>query len=258
MNSTSDPSASSISFVLVNTTHAGNIGAAARAMKTMGFSSLRLVEPCKFRTAEALARASGADDIVHSAEVFGTLAEAVADCHQVYGTSARSRSLEWAVVSAREAASQIAETVAVKSRTAMVFGRERSGLTNEELDLCHHRLWIPTNPDFGSLNLGSAVQVVAYELAMAMSLNQKLNDSKATEHNPATEEPTDSPADGAAMEHFYQHLEQTLIDTEFLDPDNPRLLLRRLRRYFGRSQPSVTELNILRGILTSINKSTSP
>lgn len=241
-------SAPSITFVLVNTTHAGNIGAAARAMKTMGFASLRLVEPCKYRTAEALARASGADDIVHSAEVFSSLKEAIADCHQVYGTSARSRSLEWTVVSAKDAALQISQTSSSEGKTAVVFGRERSGLTNEELDLCHHRLWIPTNPDFSSLNLGSAVQVVAYELSMALRGGaEKPVDRDSTAEN--------APADSAAMEHFYGHLEQTLIKTEFLDPENPRLLLRRLRRYFGRSQPSVTELNILRGILTSVHKS---
>lgn len=243
--------ARSIHFVLVNTTHAGNIGAAARAMKTMGFASLRLVNPCRYQTADSLARASGADSIVRDAEVFSSLDDAIADCHQIYGTSARSRSLEWTVVTAREAAESIAVSLAsgqaaqeqgTGEKTAVVFGRERSGLTNEELALCQHRLWIPSNPEFSSLNLGSAVQVVAYELAMAAAFGT------VTDTEPATE----PLADAAAMARFYTHLEQTLIATGFLDPDNPRHLLRRLKRYFGRNQPTETELNIFRGILTSV------
>jgi len=243
-----------IHFVLVNTTHAGNIGAAARAMKTMGFASLRLVNPCRYQTAESLARASGADSIVRDAEVYSSLSEAIADCHQVYGTSARSRSLEWTVVTARDAANSIAqscrsagpsddEVPESQVKIALVFGRERSGLTNEELDLCQHRLWIPTDPDFSSLNLGSAVQVVAYELALALETVDTVL--------PVSDEPL---ADAAGMARFYQHLEETLIATGFLDPDNPRHLMRRLRRYFGRNQPSESELSIFRGILSSVNR----
>jgi len=247
-----------INFVLVNTTHAGNIGAAARAMKTMGFASLRLVNPCRYQTAESLARASGADSIVRNADVFSSLPEAIADCHQVYGTSARSRSLEWTVVTARDAANSIAQScrsagssdnavsesqVRIALVFGRVFGRERSGLTNEELDLCQHRLWIPTDPDFSSLNLGSAVQVVAYELALAIqTVDAAL---------PESDEPL---ADAAGMARFYQHLEETLVSTGFLDPDNPRHLMRRLRRYFGRNQPSESELSIFRGILSSVNR----
>jgi len=154
----------SLRFILVETTHSGNIGAAARAMKTMGFNKLRLVRPCKFLSADSLARASGADEILREAEVFDSLKEAVADCAQVYGSSARSRSLEWSASTLPQVAERIVSDLENHpAPSAVVFGRERSGLSNEELALCNGRLWIPSNPDFSSLNLGSAVQVVAYE-----------------------------------------------------------------------------------------------
>jgi len=217
----------------------------------MGFSSLRLVTPCHYRSAESLARASGADDIVHAAQVYTSLADAIADCHQVYGSSARSRSLEWTTISSRAAAEAICAqqsgTGYSDHRTAMVFGQERSGLSNEELSLCQYRLWIPCNPAFSSLNLGSAVQVVAYELAQAALAS---GSSAAAVSQYAEEEL----ADAAAMQRFYVHLEETLVRTEFLDPDNPRLLMRRLRRFFGRSKPTGTELNILRGALSSVHR----
>jgi len=230
-----------VHFILVGTTHSGNIGAAARAMKTMGFESLRLVDPCPYKTSEAFARASGADGLVRDALSYSTLSDAIADCSLVFGTSARLRSLTWAGVDAREAAVTVAACPA-GSNVAVVFGRERSGLTNSELDLCTHQLQIPTSEDFASLNLGSAVQVVAYELRMA-----HLGLVDGTEQ-PDADEPV---ADSESMEHFFAHLERTLIELDFLDPENPRLLMRRLRRYFGRNRPVATELNILRGILTA-------
>lgn len=251
-------------FVLVETTHSGNIGAAARAMKTMGFSKLRLVQPCKYLTAEALARASGADDIVRCAEVYDSLDEAIADCVSVYGTSARSRSMEWSVSDVPQVAEQI-KTNPVQS--AVVFGRERSGLSNEELASCNGRLWIPSSPDFSSLNLASAVQVVAYELRRSVgfgyeAFNPAADSANAT-HTEATDAETrvaatqsdDPPADHAAMEHFFDHLESVMTDTGFLNPDNPRLLMQRLRRLFGRSQVLHSEVQILRGFLTAIEKS---
>lgn len=238
-----------VHFVLVGTTHSGNIGAAARAMKTMGFHSLRLVAPCVYKTQEAFARASGADGIVEEAQRFDELADAVADCSRVFGTSARKRTLEWSDMSLREAAGTIAANT--RDQVAVVFGRERSGLTNEELDLCSHRLQIPTSAEFASLNLGSAVQVVAYELRQSLLAVQA---TAPTLGNDAIEDADEFMADGRSMERFYTHLEDTLVDLEFLDPENPRLLMRRLRRYFSRNRPMDSELNILRGILAAAGK----
>ena len=259
-----------LSFVLVETTHSGNIGAAARAMKTMGFSKLRLVRPCKYLTAEALARASGADDIVRNAAVYDSLDEAVSDCIAVYGTSARSRSMEWSVTDVPEMARALMkEPVA----SAIVFGRERSGLTNEELARCNGRLWIPSNPDFSSLNLASAVQVVAYELRRASGFSytpEDLQEQGRSHSSPVDNERTTRPdhpetpvageveepmADHAALQNFFQHLEDVMVRTGFLDPDNPRLLMQRMRRLFGRNKMLRSEVQVLRGFLTSVEKS---
>lgn len=236
-----------ICFVLVETTHSGNIGAAARAMKTMGFSELRLVNPCKYLTAEALARASGADEIVRNAKVYESLKDAIADCVDVYGSSARSRSMEWSVSSVPEVAENILEAPP-GSQTALVFGRERSGLSNEELASCNGRLWIPSSPDYSSLNLASAVQVVAYELRRSVGFNYgEVEDSRETDDDP--------PAKHAALEHFYEHLQSSMTQTGFLDPENPRLLMQRFRRLFGRSRLLRSEVQMLRGFLSAVDKS---
>lgn len=244
---------SHVIFVLVGTTHSGNIGAAARAIKNMGFSQLRLVDCCPHLTKDAFARSSGADGILKEAIRFDTLDEAVADCHVVIGTSARDRHLAVPVKACRDVAETMAEEIAGAGSNlpihAMVFGRERSGLSNEEMDRCTRLLRIPCNEAFSSLNLGAAVQVVAYECAQA--LNQVgLNTSPSVEDK-------DPSASGEAMQHFYAHLERVMVSTGFLDPDNPRHLMRRIRRYFERNRPSDTELNILRGILSSTEKSAS-
>ena len=235
-----------ISIVLVETTHAGNIGAAARAMKTMHFDDLRLVRPCKYKTAESLARASGADEIVTEARVFDTLEEALADRVRVFGTSARSRSLDWAPKALPEVAQSIlSETHA----TAIVFGRERSGLTNEELALCDGRLLIPANPAFSSLNLASAVQIVTYELRRQVDFSY--------ETQAASEVPVDAEqlANRDAIENMYTHLQQVAEQTGFLDPSNPRLLMQRFRRLFSRAGLLQTEVQIVRGLLTAVEKS---
>lgn len=213
----------------------------------MGFDRLRLVAPCRYLTQEALARASGADGIVREASVHETLEQAIADCQLVFGTSARARSLEWNAVSAAEAAGAIAG--AGEQQLAIVFGRERSGLTNDELSLCTHRIFIPANPSFSSLNLAAAVQIVAYEIATAVAQSQP--GTAGEDELPVADEIADS----ASMQRFYQHLESTLVDIRFLDPANPRLLMQRLRRYFGRSRPTNSEMNILRGILTEVQRS---
>jgi len=237
-------------FILVGTTHSGNIGAAARAMKNMGFSKLRLVDCCAHLTKDALARASGADGVLHDAMRYNTLDEAVADCHGVIGTSARDRHLAVPVMACRDVASEIASqatTTNTLPRTAMVFGRERSGLSNEEMDRCTRLLRIPCNPQFSSLNLGAAVQVVAYECAQAL---QSVTLDPSIEHELV--------ANSDAMHHFYEHLHRVMVETGFLDPENPKQLMRRIRRYFERNRPSDSELNILRGILSATEKPFPP
>lgn len=221
-------------FVLVEPSHPGNVGAAARAMRVMGFSSLVLVRPAAFPHAEATAMAAGADDVLARARVCDTLEEALAGCTRVYGTSARRRTLGWPERDARAAA---ADAIAPGGPAAFVFGRERTGLANAELDRCHFMLHVPTAADYGSINLAQTVQIVAYELRMAGAAGAAA--APEGETRPTHED----------MERFFAHLEQALIDIGFLDPDNPRQLMRRLRRYFHRSEPSAVELSILRGIL---------
>lgn len=241
----------SIVFVLVGTTHPGNVGAAARAIKTMGFDTLRLVDCCDHLDAAAGARASGADDLLERATTFGSVAEAVADCRDVIGTSARRREISVPILTAREigeSLSELALTVASAGeqvKVAVMFGQERSGLDNDALDLCTRQLRIPCNPDFSSLNLGSAVQVVAYELSQALR-----NVPSAPPEAPFKAEHL--PASSTDMEHYFAHLDRVMIESGFLDPDQPRQLRRRVRRYFERSRPTVNELAILRGLLTAV------
>jgi len=221
-------------FVLFETSHPGNIGAAARALRVMDWHELVLVRPHAFPHADATAMAAGADDILEGARVCETLEEALAGAGIVFGTSARRRRLDWPEQNARQAG---AFAAASGEPVAFLFGRERTGLTNEELDACHYLLHVPTAADYGSLNLAQAVQIFAYELRMATLAHPE----------PAPpEEPMPAHED---MARFYEHLESSLTDIGFLDPDNPRLLMRRLRRFFARSRPSALELNILRGIL---------
>ncbi|MFK7855889.1 MAG: RNA methyltransferase [Granulosicoccus sp.] len=253
-----------IVFVMVGTTHTGNLGAAARAMKTMGFSTLRLVDTCAHLSAEALARSSGANDVLKNAESFDSLEAAIADCHVVVGTSARARQLAVPLLPCREIAEElswIAKNSPDLQRVAMVFGQERSGLSNESLDLCTRLLRIPCNPEFSSLNLGSAVQVVSYELSQALASVPQGPPTpmpgkwKALEENQVPQEgsadPDELPATSSAMQHFFDHLDRVMISTGFLNPDNPRLLRRRIRRYFESNRPTGNELAIFRGILTA-------
>jgi tRNA (cytidine32/uridine32-2'-O)-methyltransferase len=227
-------------IVLVNTSHPGNIGAAARAMKNMGLQQLYLVAPHQFPCAEATARAAGADDLLAKAVCVDTLDAALAGCGLVIGSSARSRTLAIPELNPRECA-ELAMHEPQSTQAAIVFGRERTGLSNAELDRCHYLVQIPTDPDYPSLNLAAAVQVICYELRMAMGL-MPLGQEKPQRFATADE-----------MELFYQHLENTLIEVEFLSPDNPRQLMRRLRRLFGRVRVNENEINILRGILTAVN-----
>lgn len=230
-----------VRVVLIHTTHPGNIGAAARAMKVMGLTQLHLVAPKVFPSADATAMASGAADLLHTARVHDGLESALEGCSLVLGTSARLRSLSMPQMDVRRAAGQ---ALAEPGDVAILFGREAYGLTNEEMQCCHHLVHIETDPEFGSLNLAQAVQVVAYELRMT-----------ALGESGVAVAPTDwAPVDAGQMERFYAHLEQTLLDIRFLNPDQPKRLLMRLRRLFNRARPDQNEINILRGILAAAQR----
>lgn len=238
-----------IRIVLVETSHPGNVGAAARAAKTMGINDLHLVSPRMFPHADATAFASGAVDLLERAQIHDSLAEAVADCRMVVGTTARRRTVTAPVNTPDEAAGNVVQT-AMGQPVALVFGRERTGLTNEELDLCQQLVEIPANPDYSSLNLAAAVQILSYECRRAAL--------RTTGVAGEEEERSDSPATAEQLEGLYEHLEEVLISTGFLDADNPRFLMRRLRRLFGRAGLDERELNILRGILTSVQEPHPP
>ena len=234
---------SAIRIVLVATSHPGNIGAVARAMKNMGLSDLVLVNPNHFPSYEASARASGAADILDQARVVTQLADALSDCHQVIGASARLRKVSWPQLSSREVGEYAVKEVA-KGRVALVFGREDSGLTNEELDQCHILGHIASNPEYSSLNLAAAVQVFAYECRMACK--PVVPDGLGYRFDAATH---------AQMEGFYSHLEQALTDIEYLDPAKHERFMRRMRRLFNRAKLDAKEVTILRGMLTAAVRS---
>ena len=234
---------SHIRVVLSRTSHPGNIGTAARAMKTMGMVSLYLVNPKKPPDAEAEARASGGLDVLRGARVCASLAEALQGTVYALAVSARRRELAYVSVDARSAA-QLLLAAAQEGEVALVFGTEKSGLTNEEILQCAAVAHIPADPGYSSLNLAAAVQVMAYEARLAALGAQPL---------PAAEL---APARHEDVENFYAHLEQSLLASGFLDPANPRRLLPRLRRLFGRARLEQDEVNILRGMLNSFDKNT--
>lgn len=229
-----------VRIVLVGTTHPGNIGAAARAMRNMGLDRLSLVAPREFPSEQATARAAGADALLAGAQVCATLEEAIAGCRFVVGASARLRAVPWPELSPREAAPRLLAE-GRQGEAAVVFGRESSGLTNEELGRCQAVLHIPTDAEFSSLNLAMAVQVVAYELRLAF-----LADAGPAE---AREDALASVED---LERLYEHLERTLVDARFLNPANPRHLMLRLRRLFNRALLEEKEVRILRGVLSAL------
>jgi TrmH family RNA methyltransferase len=232
-------------IVLIGTTHPGNIGATARAMKVMGLGRLHLVRPKAFPHADATARASGADDVLQRAQVHERLDSALEGCSLVLGTSARLRSLSMPQLDLRKAA-EVALEEPHEQHVAVLFGRERHGLTNAQIQRCHHLVHIETNPDYGSLNIAQAVQLVAYELRMA-----------ALDLPGVELPPTDwAPVDAGQMERFYEHLEQVLLDIGFLNPRQPRKLMMRLRRLYNRARPDQNEINILRGILSATQRAT--
>lgn len=235
-----------IRIVLSHTSHPGNIGAAARAMKTMGLSRLTLVNPKRYPDNEAIARAAGAEDILVHARVCDSLDAALADTVLAVAVSARHRNLGPAPMQARAAAPEILAQAA-SGEVALVFGNETAGLSNDEVQRCQRTVFIPANPDYTSLNLGSAVQLLSYELRLAAFDGCPPVVTKAV--------PFASPlATNDDVERFYAHLERIMVVTEFLDPQQPKRLLPKLRRLFGRAELERDEINILRGILDAVER----
>ena len=234
--------ANRLRIVLVETSHPGNIGAAARAMKTMCLSRLVLVNPMEFPHSDASARASGAVDLLEQAQVLPALDDALADCALVAGTSARQRGIGPPVLSPRECMARLQAAAAAGQEVALLFGRERTGLTNEELSRCHILVNIPSNPEYSSLNLAAAVQVLGYEWMLANGVG------------PVAAPSEDIPATAEEMERFYEHVESAALETGFLDPANPKHLMRRIRRLFNRARPDQNEVHILRGLLSALQR----
>lgn len=241
-----------VRVVLVNTSDCRNIGSAARAMKTMGLTQLVLVDPIEMPNGQAQALSAGASDVLANAKVVSTLEEAITDCGLVVGTSARSRTLPWPMLEPRSCGEKLIEE-ASNFPVALVFGRESSGLTNDELQLCHFHVQIPANPEYSSLNLAMAVQTLSYEVRMSyLALeNQKHNDKTAkadsiedNEDYPVVEE----------TERLYQHFEDALKATGFIVPSHPGLVMTKLRRLLNRARPDNKEVKMLRGMLASVER----
>lgn len=238
--------AARIRIVLVGTQHPGNIGSAARAMKTMGLSRLALVAPERSPDAESYALAAGADDVLAAATTHATLADAIADCRLVLGCTARSRRIALEELEPRAAGARVVAEAAGGGEIAIVFGRERTGLSNEEYELCHLAVHIPANPDYSSLNLAMAVQVLSYEIRMA---------ALAAAPTPAGEdERREPPASHAEMEGFFTQLGETLDAIDFHKGRAPESAMRKLRRLFLRAQPDAREVRILRGVLADAQR----
>lgn len=240
---TSEHRQEKIRIVLVNTAHPGNIGGAARAIKNMGLTELYLVQPREFPAPRAVWRAAGAREILANATVVETVDEAIEGCSLVIGTSARERRIPWPLINPRQCGERIWQESAVHD-VALLFGREDRGLTNSELHKCHYHVHIPSNPEYSSLNLATAVQVLAYEIRMASLANEmgELPEINDWDQPLATSE---------ELEFFHQHLSKTMADLKFYDPENPKQLLTRMRRLFNRARMDKMEVSMLRGLLTA-------
>jgi len=232
--------AEKIRFVLVRTSHPGNIGAAARAIRTMGLGRLSLVAPHAFPHADAIALAAGANDVLENAPIAPDLPAAIADCQLVLGATARRRDVPMEEIDAREAAARALAAARDGREVALVFGNERTGLENDEIKRCHAAVLIPSDPAFASLNLAQAVQVLAYEVRMAVLAGA----------SPLPEQKADPPASAAELDAFFEHLERTLEAIEFHKGRSPRTIMLRLRRLYLRAQPDQRELRVLHGILS--------
>ena len=239
----SDNLLNSVKVVLVGTTHPGNIGATARAMKNMGILDLALVEPKEFPSDVATFRSKAAKDILEKASVHRSLAEAVSECELVVGTSARERTVPWPVLNPREAAEEMHKS-SRNGKVAIVFGREDRGLTNEELGLCNFHVHIPSDPEYSSLNLSQAVQILAYEIRLSYLKDQHVN-KDYWDVELANNEQT---------ERLINHMDELMQEVDFYDVENPRKLLVRVRRFFKRSKIDVMEVNIFRGLFATIQK----
>ena len=237
--------ADSIKIVLVGTTQPGNIGAAARAIKTMGLRHLDLVCPKEFPSEQAIYRSKAAKDILENARIYQSLLESVKDCEMVIGTSARNRKVPWPVLDPKNASKEINSNLRNNSKVAIVFGREDRGLTNEELGLCNLHVHIPTNEDYTSLNLAQAVQIMTYEVRMSFIGEDNLESDQEWDVDIATSDQT---------ERLIEHMDELMQDVEFYDIENPRKLLMRVRRFFKRSGIDVMEANIFRGLFSTIQK----
>lgn len=235
-----------IRIVLVNTSHTGNIGSAARAMKTMGLKHLYLVDPVTPPDGKSHALAAGATDVLGNAVIVNTLKEAIADCSLVVGTSARSRTLSWPMLDSRECGAKLVEEAA-NFPVALVFGRENSGLSNEELQQCHYHVCIDANPDYSSLNLAAAVQTLCYEVRMHYLKQQRA--PYADRKNEQTEYPL-----SGELENFYEHFEATFLAAGFVRAKHPGAIMSKVRRMFNRTRLESQELAILRGMLSAVDK----
>lgn len=232
----------SIKVVLVGTTHPGNIGATARAMKNMGIVSMALVEPKEFPSDIATYRSKAAKDVLENAEVFDTLKMAISDCELVIGTSARERKVPWPILNPKDASQEVSRG-SLNNKVAVVFGREDRGLTNEELGLCNLHVHIPTDPEYSSLNLSQAVQIMVYEIRSAILENEGNDGNWDVEF-----------ADNDQTERLISHMDELMQEVDFYEIDNPRKLLLRVRRFFKRSRLDVMEVNIFRGLFAAIQK----
>lgn len=243
---------SHIRIVMVNTTLPANIGSALRAMKTMGLCKLILVAPKTYPHPDIDALAAGATDLIEQIQIVDTLEQAIQDCHIVFGTSARSRTVPWPLLDARPAAELAITKINQEQEIAIVFGREDRGLTNEELALANYHLTIPVNPDYGVLNVAQAIQVISYELRMAALQPAIQQESNMPIYHTQTMQWDEPLVTHQQMEQFYPHMEKMLEKIEFLDPNNKRLLPMRLRRLFGRIQLDRMEYNLLRGVFSRV------
>ena len=239
----SDNLLNSVKVVLVGTTHPGNIGATARAMKNMGILDLALVEPKEFPSDVATFRSKAAKDILEKASVHTSLEEAISECELVVGTSARGRTVPWPVLNPREAAEEMHKS-SLNGKVAIVFGREDRGLTNEELGLCNFHVHIPSDPEYSSLNLSQAVQILAYEIRLSYLQDRHVN-KEYWDVELANNEQT---------ERLINHMDELMQEVDFYDVENPRKLLVRVRRFFKRSKIDVMEANIFRGLFATIQK----
>lgn len=233
-----------IRIVMINTSHPGNIGAAARVMKNMGLKKLYLVQPKNFPNYEASAMASGASDLLSQAIICDSFAEALEGCHLVLGSTARERKIQHEFIDGREAG-LLTVKESLQQQVALVFGRERTGLTNDEIGLCHKLINIPSNPDYSSLNVASAIQIISYEVMMALGMQNAHSTQTDSEY-----------ASSDNMQRFYQHLEETLVAIDFLKLKQSPQLIPKLRHIYNRARLTQEELNILRGILSKTQKLT--